>query len=63
MTTEERPSPWWPESSTGKAIFMVVIIGSGMTVLIDPVFFVINVAFWYILAVVIRLVFLRISKR
>ncbi len=54
---------WWPQSSAGNAAFWVVIAISALTVFVGGPFAVINVAFWYLVAVGVRFVYLKASGK
>jgi len=47
---------WWPSSTPGKAAMWAVIGLSSLTVLVAGPFAVINVAFWYLVAVGARFI-------
>ncbi len=53
---------WWPSSSGGKAAFLVVLVLSALTGLVGGPLAVINVAFWYLVAVGIRFIFLKTTR-
>lgn len=59
VTVEPRPfSWWWPSSSVGSAVFGAVIGVSALTLLAFGPFAIINVLFWYLVAVFVRFVYL-----
>lgn len=50
---------WWPSSNWGNAVFWVIIALSATTIFVDPFFFFVNVAFWYLVAVGVRFVYIK----
>lgn len=54
---------WWPSSNAGNAAFWVVLAISSLTFLIAGPFAIINVAFWYAVAVGARFVGLHALGR
>ena len=54
---------WWPQSNAGNAAFWVVIALSALTILAFGPFAIINVAFWYVVAVVIRFVYIKATGK
>ena len=52
---------FWPSSTGGVAAFTVVLALSALTVFLDPLFFWVNVFFWYAVALAVRAVYLKLS--
>jgi hypothetical protein len=53
---------WWPSSVGGKVTFWLIIILSALTGLIGGPMAIINVAFWYLVAVGVRFVHLKATR-
>ena len=62
QVSASRSFSWfWPSSKGGVAAFTVVLALSALTVFIDPLFFWVNVFFWYAVALAVRAVYLKLS--
>ena len=47
---------WWPTTHNGRFVLTVLLVAAGLTVFIDYMFFWINVLGWYLIALVVRAV-------
>jgi len=63
MDESRRFTWWWPSSNAGNAVFWVMLVLAGLTIFIAPFFFMINVVFWYLIAVGVRFVFLHATHK
>jgi hypothetical protein len=50
---------WWPSSTGGAVAFWIAILLPGLTIFVAGLMGIINVAFWYLVAVGIRFVFIK----
>lgn len=63
MSDEKPFTWWWPSSRGGAAAFGAIIGVSALTGLIGGAFAIINVAFWYLVAVGVRFVYLQATGK
>jgi len=58
-----RKTNWlWPHTGLGRAIIVILLLASTLTFFIDPLFFWVNVLFWYLVLIVVRAVCLVIAR-
>lgn len=63
QTDEDRPEGfrwWWPQTQGGSIAFVVLVILSFLTIFRNPGFFWVNVVFWYFVAVLVRLLYIKL---
>jgi hypothetical protein len=53
---------WWPSSTGGKVAFFIVLFMSALTGIAGGPLAIINVAFWYLVAVGIRFVYIKANR-
>lgn len=53
---------WWPSSVFGGVVFVLILAVSALTFIEAGPFAIINVAFWYLLAVGIRFLYIKATR-
>lgn len=52
---------WWPQTQGGHIAFVVLAILSFLTIFRNPGFFWVNIVFWYFVAVLVRLLYIKLA--
>lgn len=54
---------WWPQTLGGGIAFAVLVVLSFLTIFRNPGFFWVNIIFWYFVAVLVRLMYIKLVNR